>query len=50
MDRILQDMREVEPLLRTHCTHEIVTTQPLDAVVDQILGILLPNKALQRTR
>jgi dephospho-CoA kinase len=33
---ILQDLAEVEPLLRRGCTHEIDTTQPLARVVDQL--------------
>ena len=34
--RILDDLREVEPLLRRAATHEIDTSQPLDDVVDEV--------------
>lgn len=37
--RILADQRAVEPLLRASCTHEIVTTVPVDEVVDRMLEI-----------
>jgi adenylate kinase family enzyme len=40
MDRILRDLEEIEPLLRQRCTHEIVTTVPVAAVVDRILEII----------
>jgi dephospho-CoA kinase len=33
---ILNDLAEVEPLLRRTCTHEIDATQPLAQVVDQL--------------
>ena len=36
---ILDHIREVEPLLRATCTHEIDATQPLAAVVEQLVGI-----------
>jgi shikimate kinase len=39
LERILDDVREVEPLLRRAATHEIDTTQPLDEVVAQLLRI-----------
>ena len=32
----LQDLAEVEPLLRRSCTHELDATQPLDRVVRQL--------------
>ena len=38
-DLILAHLREVEPLLRTTCTHEIDATQPLADVVEQLLEI-----------
>lgn len=37
--RVLDDVREVEPLLRGVATHEIDTTAPLDVVVDELLRI-----------
>ena len=36
---ILRHLAEVEPLLRATCTHEIDATQPLDAVVTQLVAI-----------
>jgi shikimate kinase len=36
---ILQHLAEVEPLLRTTCTHEIDATQPLSEVVAQLAEI-----------
>jgi dephospho-CoA kinase len=36
---ILTHLREVEPLLRATCTHEIDATQPLDDVVEQLIEI-----------
>jgi dephospho-CoA kinase len=36
---ILLDLAEAEPLLRATCTHEIDATQPLDAVVEQLIAI-----------
>lgn len=39
MNRVVADQREIEPLLRRSCTHEIVTTVPLAYVVDEILEI-----------
>ena len=38
-DLILGHLAEVEPLLRATCTHEIDATQPLEAVVAQLLAI-----------
>lgn len=37
MERILDDLDQVEPLLRKRCTHEIRTTVPVSAVVDEVL-------------
>ncbi len=34
--RVLDDVREVEPLLRRAATHEIDTTQPLDDIVAEV--------------
>jgi len=34
--RVLDDVREIEPLLRRIATHEIDTTAPLDAVVAEV--------------
>jgi dephospho-CoA kinase len=36
---ILHHLAEVEPLLRAACTHEVDATQPLDAVVEQLVAI-----------
>jgi shikimate kinase len=36
---ILEHLREVEPLLRATCTHEIDATQPLSEVVEQLVEI-----------
>jgi dephospho-CoA kinase len=36
LERILSDVREVEPLLRRVATHQIDTTRPLDDVVDEV--------------
>lgn len=36
---ILRHVAEVEPLLRATCTHEIDATQPIDAVVAQLIAI-----------
>lgn len=38
-DLILRDLAEVEPLLRATCTHEVDATQPLEVVVEQLVGI-----------
>jgi hypothetical protein len=36
---ILRHLAEVEPLLRATCTHELAATQPLEAVVAQLVAI-----------
>jgi dephospho-CoA kinase len=36
---VLSQRREVEPLLRATCTHEIDATEPLDAVVERLVEI-----------
>ncbi len=36
---ILRHLAEVEPLLRATCTHELDATQPLDAVVAELIAI-----------
>jgi len=36
LERILADVREVEPRLRRVATHQIDTTRPLDDVVDEV--------------
>jgi broad-specificity NMP kinase len=36
LERVLADVREVEPLLRRIATHEIDTTRPLSEVVSEI--------------
>lgn len=40
---IRQNLEEVEPLLRQRATHEIITVEPLDVVMAQILGIVCPT-------
>ena len=36
---ILADLSDVEPLLRATCTHELDATQPVEAVVAQLIAI-----------
>ena len=36
---VLRHVAEVEPLLRTTCTHEIDSSQPLEVVVDRLVSI-----------
>ncbi|HEU4355661.1 MAG TPA: AAA family ATPase [Actinomycetota bacterium] len=38
--KILADLEEYEPAIRRSATHEIDTSQPLDRVVDEILGLV----------
>jgi dephospho-CoA kinase len=38
-DLILRDLAEVEPRLRATCTHEVDASQPLDAVVADLIAI-----------
>jgi thymidylate kinase len=38
-DLVLRHLVEVEPLLRATCTHELDASQPLDAVVEQLIAI-----------
>ncbi len=38
-DLILRHLEEVEPLLRATCTHEIDATQPVDAVIAELVAI-----------
>ncbi len=33
---VLQDLAHAEPMLRRTCTHEIVATQPLTSIVEQL--------------
>ena len=37
--QIVKNVEQVEPLLRATCTHEIDATQPIDAVVSQLVAI-----------
>jgi dephospho-CoA kinase len=39
LDRVLDDLRAVEPLLRKVADHEIVTTKPLGDVVTEVLRL-----------
>jgi adenylate kinase family enzyme len=36
---ILRHVAEVEPLLRATCTHELDATQPVEAVIEQLIAI-----------
>ena len=36
---VVKNVEQVEPLLRATCTHEIDATQPIDAVVSQLVAI-----------
>ena len=38
-DLILRHLAEIEPMLRSTCTHEVDATQPLDIVVEQLVEI-----------
>jgi dephospho-CoA kinase len=37
--QIVENITDVEPVLRATCTHEIDATQPIDAVVSQLVAI-----------
>lgn len=39
LDRVLDDLRAVEPLLRKAADHEIATTKPLSVVVTEVLRL-----------
>jgi shikimate kinase len=39
LDRVLDDLRAVEPLLRKAADHEIATTKPLSDVVTEVLRL-----------
>jgi broad-specificity NMP kinase len=43
LEEVMRNLDEIEPLLRKQATHEIVTTQPIDAVVEAILDISCPS-------
>jgi dephospho-CoA kinase len=52
---ILEQLAEVEPLLRATCTHEIDTARPLDQVVAELAAIAedgsyLPLRSISSTR
>jgi len=36
---VLRHVAEVEPLLRATCTHEVDATQPVEEIVEQLVGI-----------
>jgi hypothetical protein len=38
-DLVVHHLIEIEPLLRTGCTHEVDATQPIDVVVQQLIAI-----------
>ncbi len=42
-ERVLELIREVEPVLRRGATHEIDTNRPLPRVLDAVLGIVDPG-------
>ena len=44
LEEVMRNIDEIEPLLRKSATHEIVTTQPVDAVVQAILDISSSNR------
>jgi|SRR5919109_842478 dephospho-CoA kinase len=48
LEEVMRNVDEIEPLLRQHATHEIVTTQPIDAVVQTILNIICPTSHCSR--
>jgi len=35
----MRSLEEIEPLLRARATHEIVTTRPIEQVVDELAAI-----------
>jgi len=37
--RVLEDLAEVEPLLRATCTDELDATQPIETVVDELAAL-----------
>ena len=39
LERVLDDLRAVEPLLRKAADHEIRTTQPLSDVITEVLRL-----------
>ena len=41
--KILQDIADMEPLLRAGATHELDTTRPLDRTVDALIAISARN-------
>lgn len=41
--RVLDDVATVEPLLRHVATHVVDTTRPIDDVVDEVLGLVVPD-------
>jgi broad-specificity NMP kinase len=43
LEEVMRNLDEIEPLLRRRATHEIITTQPIDAVVEAILEISCPT-------
>jgi len=48
LEEVMRNVDEIEPLLRKSATHEIVTTQPIDAVVEAILDISCPSTHYSR--
>ena len=38
--KVLADLEMFEPMMRRSATHEIDTSQPLDRVIDEILGLI----------
>ena len=48
LEEVMKNLDEIEPLLRKSAAHEIVTTQPIDAVVETILNISCPTSHRSR--
>jgi broad-specificity NMP kinase len=50
LEEVMRNLDEIEPLLRKSATHEIVTTQPIGAVVEAILDISCPRRTAADVR
>jgi broad-specificity NMP kinase len=48
LEEVMKNLDEIEPLLRERATYEIVTTQPIDVVVKEILDISCSTKRRSR--
>lgn len=38
--RILDDIKNIEPLLRKHASHEIITDKPIDQIIQNVLSLV----------